>query len=256
MPETPRRRGREIMLATTVIFLWLSAIAQTNPSANEQKPAAESAPVTVLSDTMGVDFGPYVKQAVLPSVQQNWCKIIPESAKSKKAIVAIEFAIMKDGEVAGMKLVRRSGDVALDRAAWGGITDSIPFSPLPEEFKGPYLALRLSFYYNPNQGDIKGDGLRTGCGSNGALTITPSSPVKVAVGTSVQFSASLSGVRWALAGDQCAKSDCGTISASGLYAAPTKVSEPLNLTVSATQEAAPFKSASAQVTVLPQNPAK
>ena len=39
----------------------------------------------------------------------------------------------------------------LDRAAWGGITASNPFPPLPSNFGGPYLALRFRFYYNPEQ---------------------------------------------------------------------------------------------------------
>ena len=50
-----------------------------------------------------------------------------------------------------MKLVAPSGDVAMDRAAWGGITSSVPFGPLPTEFHGPYLALRFRFYYNPDK---------------------------------------------------------------------------------------------------------
>jgi len=56
--------------------------------------------------------------------------------------------------VAGMKLVSSSGDVALDRGAWGGIRASDPFPPLPKEFGGQYLALRFGFYYNPDKGDL------------------------------------------------------------------------------------------------------
>ena len=41
-----------------------------------------------------------------------------------------------------------SGDVSLDRAAWGGITGASPYPPLPKEFKGPFLELRFGFYYN------------------------------------------------------------------------------------------------------------
>jgi TonB family protein len=81
-------------------------------------------------------------------VRKNWIRLIPESDQMKKGKLAIEFAITKDGKVAGMKLVGSSGDVALDRAAWGGITASNPFPPLPSEFGGPYLALRFRFYYN------------------------------------------------------------------------------------------------------------
>jgi outer membrane biosynthesis protein TonB len=66
----------------------------------------------------------------------------------KKRKLAIEFAITKDGKIARMKLVAISGDVQLDRAAWGAITASDPFRPLPSEFKGKFLALRLRFSYN------------------------------------------------------------------------------------------------------------
>ncbi len=111
----------------------------------------------VLSDTQGVDFGPYLSR-VLQAVRMNWYNLIPEEARPpllKKGKVSIEFAILKDGKIAGMTLRGPSGDVALDRAAWGGITASVPFAPLPGEFHGPYLALRFHFYYNPGKGDIE-----------------------------------------------------------------------------------------------------
>lgn len=108
----------------------------------------------VLSDTMGVDFGPYL-QRVLHDVKQNWYNAIPESAQMKKGKLSIEFAITKDGKVAGMKLVAPSGDIPLDRAAWAGITASDPFPPLPNEFGGQYLALRFTFFYNPSKEDLE-----------------------------------------------------------------------------------------------------
>nr|MBA3914176.1 TonB family protein [Terriglobales bacterium] len=109
----------------------------------------------VLSDTMGVDFGPYLAR-VVQSVKQNWYNLIPEVARApimKKGKVTIEFAITKNGSVAGLRLAGTSGDVALDRAAYGGITGANPFQPLPNEFGGQYLALRFYFYYNygPNE---------------------------------------------------------------------------------------------------------
>lgn len=111
----------------------------------------------ILSDTMGVDFGPYL-QRVLHDVKFNWYNLIPEVARPplmKKGIVTIQFAISKDGSVMGMRAVNGSGDVSLDRAAWGGITASNPFPPLPSEFKGEYLALRFRFYYNPDKNEMR-----------------------------------------------------------------------------------------------------
>ena len=111
----------------------------------------------VLSDTQGVDFGPYLSR-VVDAVRRNWYTLIPEAARApllKRGKVAIEFAILPDGRVAGMKLTGESGDVSLDRAAWGGITASNPFAPLPSEYHAPYLALRFRFYYNPQKGDME-----------------------------------------------------------------------------------------------------
>ncbi len=122
-----------------------------------RQPTARMGPMDVLSDTMGVDFGPYL-QRVLHDVRMNWYNLIPEVARAplmKKGKLSIEFAITKNGQVAGMRLVSSSGDVALDRGAWGGISASNPFPPLPTEFKGQYLALRFTFFYNPDKSDLE-----------------------------------------------------------------------------------------------------
>jgi TonB family protein len=109
-----------------------------------------NAGVDILSDTMGVDFGPYM-QRVIAATYRSWIPLIPESARpplDKSGKVGIEFIINPDGSVKQMVLKFPSGDVALDRAAWGGITGASPYPPLPKDFKGPYLALRFGFYYN------------------------------------------------------------------------------------------------------------
>ncbi len=109
----------------------------------------------ILSDTMGVDFGPYMNH-IIRETRMTWEPLIPESARPplmKSGVVAIEFMIGPDGRVlpGQMRLVGPSGDPSLDRGAWGAITGS-NYPPLPKEFKGPYLALRFYFLYNPKPG--------------------------------------------------------------------------------------------------------
>jgi TonB family protein len=113
-------------------------------------------PMEILTDTMGVDFGPYLNR-VLHDVRESWYQLIPESASFKKGWVTIEFYILKDGSVQGLKIVEPSGDVTLDRPAYGSIKGSDPFQPLPREFPGPYLGLRFRFFYNlnPDGSEIK-----------------------------------------------------------------------------------------------------
>jgi TonB family protein len=125
----------------------------------QRQPTARMGPMEIMSDTMGVDFGPYL-QRVLHDVKQNWYNLIPESAMSplfKKGKVSIEFIILKNGGIAALRYVDGSGDVALDRAAYGGITASNPFPPLPTEFAGQSIGLRFTFFYNPdpNEADLR-----------------------------------------------------------------------------------------------------
>src|ERR1700694_4892669 len=94
---------------------------------HDEKRSDPRGDLEILNDTMGVDFGPYL-QRVKFKVQDNWYSLIPESALSlmKKGKLTIEFAIMQDGKVAGLKLSQSSGDDALDRPAYGSSNGSTP----------------------------------------------------------------------------------------------------------------------------------
>ncbi len=104
----------------------------------------------ILTDTMGVDFGPYLTR-ITQIVRQNWYTLMPPSVYPpilKQGKLSIEFVILKDGKTTGMVVHTTSGDIALDRAAWGSITASTPFPPLPKEFPGQLLGLRFYYFYN------------------------------------------------------------------------------------------------------------
>lgn len=122
------------------------------PSGGQVRDAME-----ITTDTQGVDFGPYLAR-IKQTIEANWYTEMPQSVYPplrKSGKVSIEFVILPDGRVQGMKVFFPSGDVALDRAAWGGISASNPFPPLPKEFHGPYLGLRCYFLYNPSKQDLQ-----------------------------------------------------------------------------------------------------
>ena len=103
---------------------------------------------TILSDTRGVDFGPYLARLVY-IVRRNWLAVIPESARlGEKGRVAVVFEILKDGSMPQERMVASSGSDPLDRAAFNGIHASAPFPPLPTEFTGNHLVLQFIFLYN------------------------------------------------------------------------------------------------------------
>lgn len=134
-----------------------SSPTKSEAQSSTASPASPSSPVQVLTDTRGVNFAPYLER-VVATVKKNWYQLIPSEAMPpllKRGKVVMEFAIMKDGQVSALRYNQTSGDVAFDRAAYGGITASSPFAPLPSEFKGPYLGLRFSFFYNPQPGEYQ-----------------------------------------------------------------------------------------------------
>lgn len=115
----------------------------------------ENGAVDILSDTMGVDFGPYIER-VIYDTKLAWYPIIPEEAQPpllKKGAVGIRFKILPNGTVApgSMVLEYPSHDVPLDKAAWAAIV-SAGYPPLPKQFKGPFLELRFIFLYNMQPG--------------------------------------------------------------------------------------------------------
>jgi outer membrane biosynthesis protein TonB len=114
-------------------------------------PGAGTGGIEVLSDTQGVDFRNWL-QRWHHETQNTWDPLIPDEVNPpilKSGIVAIRFKVLPNGRLmdGSMVLEGRSGDSALDRAAWGALTGS-NYPPLPRDFHGPYLELRAYFLYN------------------------------------------------------------------------------------------------------------
>jgi TonB family protein len=70
-----------------------------------------------------------------------------ELALSRESAVS-QFSVSRDGGVPKLVIAEASGAEALDRAAVAGISASVPFLPLPAEFKGDRIVLQVNFAYN------------------------------------------------------------------------------------------------------------
>jgi outer membrane biosynthesis protein TonB len=107
--------------------------------------------VEILSDQQGVDFSNWL-QRWHRETEITWDPLIPDEVNPpilKSGMVAIRFKVLPNGRLmeGSLQLEGRSGDTALDRAAWGALTGS-NYPPLPKDFHGPYLELRAYFLYN------------------------------------------------------------------------------------------------------------
>jgi TonB family protein len=236
------------------------AAGQSTQSAPGIEPEAETKtpPVEILSDTRGVDFGPYL-QDLMKTVRQNWYILIPESAQQKNGKLAIEFAIEKDGHVADMRLAASSGDVALDRPAWGSITNSDPFPPLPLEFKGKYLALRLHYAYNTEKNFLlrsSKDSTASPAKSKSGIVVSIFVPgsLQVPAGGSQVVTVTVSGteekvVEWSVTGSSCSGSTCGKM-IGDLYVAPSIVPSLPYVKLTAISKADPAAKASVTIHIV------
>ena len=89
----------------------------SNMEFNNLHPNFSTEMPTILSDTRGVDFGPYLAR-IIYIVRRNWLAVIPESARlGEKGRVGVVFEILKDGSVPQLRMVASSGSDPLDRAA-------------------------------------------------------------------------------------------------------------------------------------------
>ena len=108
--------------------------------------------VEILSDQQGVDFRNWLLRWHRET-ENTWDPLIPDEVNPpilKSGMVVIRFKVLPNGrlmEPDGVVLEGRSGDTALDRAAWGALTGS-NYPPLPREFHGQYIELRATFMYN------------------------------------------------------------------------------------------------------------
>ena len=114
-------------------------------------PGAGTGGVQILSDTQGVDFNDWIAKWYRET-RRTWDPLIPDEVNApiyKSGMVVIRFKVLPNGRLmeGGMVLEGRSGDTALDRAGWGALTGS-NYPPLPHDFHGPYLELRVVFLYN------------------------------------------------------------------------------------------------------------
>lgn len=119
------------------------------------RPSSRSGPLNiggaeVLSDTEGVNFDPYLRR-ILGDIKRNWDPLIPPEAQSplfKQGEAYIRFTILPDGSIGAMHLDGSTHDEAINRSCWGSITSEGQFPPLPSQFHGPNLELRIHYLVN------------------------------------------------------------------------------------------------------------
>ncbi len=103
---------------------------------------------TILSDTQGVNFGPWLT-AVYFRVRKNWYSVIPQAYRSGlKGVVVIVFDVRRNGSLEELEVVRSSNFSPYDRSAISSLKLSEPLPNFPDAFKKDRLTLQFTYFYN------------------------------------------------------------------------------------------------------------
>jgi protein TonB len=71
----------------------------------------------------------------------------------------VEVALAADGRLHEVKIVRRSGDSAIDQAAIDIVRLGSPFDPFPAHIRAQYDVLRFAYEWRFLEGQIQGSGV-------------------------------------------------------------------------------------------------
>jgi len=123
------------------------------PNKAEKSPAPAysvqiQASINLLSDALGFDFIPYFRQ-VMEAVRRNVAGNAATGHVTQRRSLSLEFSILKNGEIAGLKVSSSSGDAGLDEFTRECIAASSPLPALPREFRGQYVRLHFGLSYEP-----------------------------------------------------------------------------------------------------------
>lgn len=106
------------------------------------------ASVSILSAAFGYDFAPYLRN-VVDALRTTLAANVTQGLVNRQRTLSLEFVILKNGKLAGVRVSSTSGNAALDGASRTGVASS-SLPALPRGFKGQYLQLHLGLVYTPS----------------------------------------------------------------------------------------------------------
>lgn len=106
---------------------------------NLEAKVSEEAPYASIDAQQG-ELAPYFDE-IRRRVKQNWQPSFP----GDKRISVLAFAIQRDGQITGLRIIQTSGNERVDRDALEAVQKSAPFNALPATFKSDLLEIQFNF---------------------------------------------------------------------------------------------------------------
>ncbi len=111
-----------------------------NPRGGDTEQSAD-----IQFDSMGVDFGPWLRR-FKNQVERNW--LVPAAAMSFKGRVVIRFNVHRNGYITDLQVLQPASIPALTNAALNSLRLSNPTTVLPPEYPAEKVLFTVTFYYN------------------------------------------------------------------------------------------------------------
>lgn len=96
-------------------------------------------------DTMGVEFGPWIRRFVA-QIKRNW--LLPYAAMTLKGHSVLTFYVHRDGTLTEVRVLAPSSVDSFNTSARNALLASNPTQPLPEEYPADNAFFTVTFYYN------------------------------------------------------------------------------------------------------------
>ena len=101
-------------------------------------------------DQIGLSDFPYqyYLQIISDRVSSSWFTALVDPGVAGTFYVTVYFKILRNGQIADLKVKESSGIASLDMSAQRAIQISAPFPPLPSDYDGAYLGIHLIFEHS------------------------------------------------------------------------------------------------------------
>jgi protein TonB len=144
--QTPTNSGAASLLGET----YQRSIKEDGGSSffDSEALAQKEAPYAKL-DAQQDDLAPYFDE-IRRRVKRNWQPSSPGDDRS----TVVAFAIERNGQITGLRIVETSGKERVDRDALEAIQKSAPFAPLPQSFNRDRLEVQFNFNIYIHQGSF------------------------------------------------------------------------------------------------------
>jgi len=113
------------------------------------KKASSRVEAEILKEASSADLHQYLDDSVLPLIRATWYRLVSRSGEKAGGEATVEFTILKDGSVTGVKLTDGAGHAALGDFAMNAVTKSGPFAILPSGFDEQSIDVRTRFEFEP-----------------------------------------------------------------------------------------------------------